>query len=258
MTNRSKSRTIRIVSYNIHKGLAAGNSRYVLAEIRNALRILEPDIVLLQEVVGQHERFQQRFAQWPHNAQFEYLADSIWSHYAYGRNAIYSGGDHGNAVMSKYTLSECENIDLSLTRWERRGLLHAQIRTPFSSRPIHICSVHLNLLQQHRRRQVAMLAARIRAAVPAACPLVIGGDFNDWRRTATRYLREQIDVIDTYEACHGQHARTYPAWGPSLSLDRIYIRGFEVVSAHVLNSPLWRRLSDHLGLHVVVRSMESA
>ena len=40
-------------------------------------------------------------------------------------------------------------------------------------------------------------------------------------------------------------ARTFPAAKPLLRLDRIYVRGFEVVSAEVLHGIRWSRLSDH-------------
>ena len=32
---------------------------------------------------------------------------------------------------------------------------------------------------------------------------------------------------------------------PVLQLDRVYVRGFDVLSAQVLHGPRWARLSDH-------------
>ena len=40
-------------------------------------------------------------------------------------------------------------------------------------------------------------------------------------------------------------ARTFPALVPWLRMDRIYTRGFEVRSAHVLGGAEWAKLSDH-------------
>jgi len=78
----------RLCSYNIHKGFSSLNNRFVLNEIRHAIRLLNSDIVLLQEVMGEDIHPDAR----RQDNQFEFLADSVWSHHAYGKNAIYSKG----------------------------------------------------------------------------------------------------------------------------------------------------------------------
>ena len=45
---------------------------------------------------------------------YEFLADTIWSQYAYGRNAVYDNGDHGNALLSKFPITHYENHDISI------------------------------------------------------------------------------------------------------------------------------------------------
>ena len=98
------ARHLEVVSYNIHKGLGVGNLRVALNRMRDALREQGADLVLIQEVVGSHEGYARRFPDWPAAAQFEYLADSMWPHYAYGRNAVYSGRHHGNAILSRHPI----------------------------------------------------------------------------------------------------------------------------------------------------------
>ena len=44
---------LKIISYNIHKGFTAGNSTFVLGKMRDILRHVHPDIVFLQEVLGE-------------------------------------------------------------------------------------------------------------------------------------------------------------------------------------------------------------
>jgi len=246
--------TLDVVSYNIHKGLSAGNLRVALEHMREGLRALAPDIVLVQEVVGAHRGFEQRFSDWPVRAQFEYLADRMWPYHAYGRNAVHLGGDHGNAVLSRWPIVDYENIDISVHPFEQRGILHAVIHTPACARPLHVCCTHLNLLHAHRKRQIAALAARVREAVPDDCPLIIGGDFNDWRRWATAELRRAIGVREVHFQVHGHHARTYPGWRPLLPLDRIYVRGLGIRDARVLDGAPWRALSDHLGVHAALEA----
>ncbi|MBZ0123492.1 MAG: hypothetical protein K8F31_06360, partial [Roseovarius sp.] len=70
----SSSPRLRIVSYNIHKGLGPANRRFVLDGIRTALAALDADIVLVQEVIGEHQRHRERFEAWPGGSQTRYLA----------------------------------------------------------------------------------------------------------------------------------------------------------------------------------------
>ena len=61
---------------------------------------------------------------------YEFLADSIWPQFAYGRNAVYPKGHHGNAVLSKFPIVRYENHDVSIGGPEKRGLLHCVLRVP--------------------------------------------------------------------------------------------------------------------------------
>ncbi len=246
------TRVISAVSYNLHKGLTAGNRRFVLSEIRDALRQVSADIIFLQEVVGCQDQRGLTRRGCDADSQFEYLADSLWDHYAYGRNAVTEGRDHGNAILSKFPIIDYENIDLSLNRWEQRGFLHATIAIPGRDDHLHAGCLHLNLLEHHRRRQVGLLQQRILAAIPRGVPTIVAGDFNDWRGRTSRVLRDRTGLEDAYSWRHGQHARTFPALFPLLPLDRIYTRDVEILDAVVLGGARFQRLSDHLGLHVTM------
>ncbi|WP_412072434.1 endonuclease/exonuclease/phosphatase family protein, partial [Pseudomonas fluorescens] len=115
---------LRVLTVNTHKGFTALNRRFILPELREAVRSTSADLVFLQEVVGEHERHSSRYNEWPQTSQYEFLADSMWSDFAYGRNAVYPDGHHGNALLSKYPIREYRNLDVSITGPERRGLLH--------------------------------------------------------------------------------------------------------------------------------------
>lgn len=247
--NEPQNGVLNVVSYNIHKGYSPGNRRMSLRHMRDALHSVAPDLVLAQEVVGSDRRGSEHST----DAQFEYLADEMWPFHAYGRNAVHAEGDHGNAILSRYPIAAWENIDISENRLEQRGILHAEIEVPGIPTNLHVCCTHLNLLHHHRRRQIATLAARIRDAVPDGCPLIIGGDFNDWRTWVTGELHRKIGVRDAHLDSRGAHARTFPSWRPLLALDRIYVRGLEVLESRVLDTASWRALSDHLGLQATVR-----
>src|SRR4051812_7468381 len=93
---------LRVISYNIHKGFSSGNLKFILKKMREALRFVQPDLIFLQEVLGHHEVHSRRIKDWPDQSQFEFLAHELWPHFAYGRNAVYTNGHHGNAILSKY------------------------------------------------------------------------------------------------------------------------------------------------------------
>ncbi len=235
---------LKILSYNIHKGFNLGNTRFVLSEIREAIHDIHADMVFLQEVQGDHKVHRQRIDTYPDESQFEYLADRLWPHHAYGKNAIYTAGHHGNAILSKFPFLAYDNIDISTNPFERRGLLHGVVEIPGHPR-LHAICLHLDLLKRGRERQVEDLCRRIDAEVPHQEPLVICGDFNDWNLKISSLLEAKLDVREAHYDLHDRHARTFPAVMPMLKLDRIYFRGLEVLDAHALTGTPWRNLSDH-------------
>lgn len=236
---------LRVMTYNIRKGLGATGRKSVLASLREAIRKVEADIVFLQEVQGRTSHIGHAI---PNGDQLEFLADSVWTHYAYGKNAIFDNSHHGNAILSKFPFSSWENVDISTNRIEKRGILHGVLRTPRSGIEIHLICLHLNLFERGRRVQVKRLADRVKSFVPSQGPLLIAGDFNDWRGQTCVTLREQLKVEEVGLSSMGRHARTFPAWFPVLPLDRIYFRDLKLVNLDIQNRSRWRTLSDHQAL----------
>jgi endonuclease/exonuclease/phosphatase family metal-dependent hydrolase len=246
------------MTLNIHKGFSFFNRRSILEELKAGIRELGADIVCLQEVLGGHEIHAKR-------PQFEHLADSIWSHYAYGRNAVYTKGHHGNAILSQFPIESFENFDISNHRLERRGILHATILLPADLPPgsqqippqaqkkLHVMTVHLDLLSIGRKRQLARLTELIRRRVLPGESLIVAGDFNDWSEEATDALLGGSGLEEAFLRVTGDHARTYPSQWPLLKLDRIYVRDLVVESAARVEGGAWSSLSDHLGLVADVR-----
>jgi endonuclease/exonuclease/phosphatase family metal-dependent hydrolase len=239
---------LHITTYNIHKGFSYFNQRMVLHDLRERLRALDTDIVFLQEVVGEHTRHASRFENWPTNSQYEFLADSVWNDFAYGKNAVYDEGHHGNAILSRYPITSWENEDISSNRFENRGLLHCEISIPGWEENLHCICVHLALFKRGQHKQLWAMEKRIKQLVPAHAPLVIAGDFNDWHGTASRVLVKHLELTEVFEQTHGKTARSYPSIFPLLRLDRIYVRGFQVKNARIHQSRAWSRISDHTAL----------
>ena len=240
--------TLNIASYNIHKGLSFFKRRLVIHEVREHLRALNADLMFLQEVQGGNARHARRFADWPEQPQTEFIADSVWTDFAYGRNAIYDAGHHGNAILSRFPIVRWDNVDISEHRFESRGLLHCEVQLPGWDAALHCVCVHLGLTARHRSRQMRALRVRIELMVPHDAPLIIAGDFNDWAQHAQAELARPLALQEVFEHTYGRPARSFPAALPLFQLDRIYVRGFSVKQARVHHGHVWARISDHAAL----------
>lgn len=236
---------MRVLSYNIHKGFTTLNRNFVLKSIKEAIRLVDADIVFLQEVCGRHNKHAETHEEWPSSSQFEYLADEVWTHFAYGRNAVYSEGHHGNAILSHFPMETWENIDISTNSFESRGMLHSVMKNPKLSNELHCICLHLDLLESGRQQQLVQIAQRIERIVPHGAPLIVAGDFNDWKGKTSEALFTEANLKEAYFEMYGEHARTFPSWLPMLRLDRIHYRGLNLKNVEVLTGKPWNRLSDH-------------
>ncbi len=216
--------TLQVLTYNIHKGFSLGNLRFMLPKMRAALATVNSDVVFLQEVQGEHRR-RERMEDWPEVSQFEFLAEQLWPHYAYAKNAIYQAGHHGNAILSKYPIVSWENINVSKSTRSSRSLLHGIIEMPESKDKVHMICAHLGLLESQREEQLATLCKRIENKISHDEPVIIAGDFNDWRKSAAEHLESKLGLREVFRELNGEHAKTFPAWRPTLKTDRIYYRG---------------------------------
>ena len=252
---------IRIATYNIHKGVSSFGSRPRIVALKQALTAMQADIYFLQEVQGRHDTLAARHAaHWPGEAQHDFLAGD--SHNAaYGMNAVYDHGHHGNALLSCFPIASSRNHDVSDHAYEARGILHCVVHN--DGIDVHCYVVHLGLFAGSRRRQTEALIEAVLHSAPAASPVIIAGDFNDWGNHLSEALRTRLGVVEVFDErvpsvgmgsflrrLRGvrskiQPARTFPAVLPFLQLDRIYVRGFQIESAEVLHGALWARLSDH-------------
>ena len=109
-----------VATYNIHKGFSHLTRRMVIHELKEKLHGLSADLLFLQEVQGVNHRHAGRYRDWPGKPQHEFIADTMWREVAYGRNATYRHGHHGNALLSRYPDH----------RAGERGHLGARVRKP--------------------------------------------------------------------------------------------------------------------------------
>ena len=244
----SLSFSIKVLTVNIHKGFTFFNRKFILHELREAVRTVGADVVFLQEVTGTHAKHESKVANYPVTPHYEFLADSIWPQFAYGRNAVYTNGHHGNAVLSKFPIIRFENRDVSISGPERRGLLHCVLDVPGRDTNVHVICVHLGLAESHRIKQLKMLCDLVHKDIPPSAPVIAAGDFNDWRRRAHHVLAKGANMHEVFVQANGKAARTFPARFPLLQLDRIYVRNAIGHAPVVLPIKPWSHLSDHAPL----------
>jgi len=237
-----------IATYNIHKGFSHLKRRMVIHELRDKLRELDADILFLQEVQGVHAAHADRYHDWPVKPQHEFIADKVWHEVAYGKTVVHRHGHHGNAVLSRFPIVAQENADISAHAFESRGLLHCEVRLGDGAPSLHCINVHLGLFERGRQWQIRALVDRINETVPKDAPMVIAGDFNDWRSKGDRTLTDALGVYEVFEEVKGRPARTFPSVMPVFRLDRIYARGLAIVDARVHYAFPSSRMSDHAAL----------
>ena len=250
-TKHPSAKPLKVVTYNIHKGFSQFNQNMVVHELRKQLRSLDADIVFLQEVQGMHSKHAKNIHNWPERPQQDFLAEDVWHSTAYGRNVMYDHGHHGNAILSRFHIEHSHNQDVTHLRFERRGLLHCSIKIPGLEKPTHCVSVHLSLFAHSRRKQLDALAGYLEDIAEPDSPLVIAGDFNDWRNEAENLLARRLDLVEAFGGTHDSPAspgRSFPAKLPVVRLDRIYVRGFSVTNAEIHFGDPWSKISDHAAL----------
>ena len=231
----------RLVTYNIHKGIGGTDRRYRLERIIEVLDHCQADIVLLQEVDDDVPRSR-------HDCQVELLAEALGLPYhAYQRNVRLKYGNYGNAILSRFPLTDTRNIDLTIRfkKCRRALLTHCRLQLGTHTRSLLLANVHLGLAGFERQIQLRrLLETSMIARAASRTPVIIGGDYNDvWGKLGKRILEP------AGFASVGGAIRTFPAMMPLRPLDRLYYRNL-VPTRHAFASrtKVARQASDHLPL----------
>lgn len=246
------SSTLRVATYNIHKGVRGGGLTKKRLEIHNlglAVEAMDADLVFLQEVrlfnVREARRFDHTWFGWPEQGQADFLAPEGYAA-AYRSNAVTRHGEHGNALLSRWPIGSVGHHDVSDHRFEQRGLLHVPVR--WAGGTVHAVVCHFGLVHRSRVRQVERLAKFLAAEVPPDEPLIVAGDFNDW----SEKLDLPMAALGLARGLPPGGTRlsqlTFPSLAPVFALDRFYLRGLRCVASMVPRGMAWARMSDHLPL----------
>jgi endonuclease/exonuclease/phosphatase family metal-dependent hydrolase len=235
---------MRLLTYNIHKGVGGADRRYRLDRIIDVIRGEQPDLVCLQEVDFNVKR--SRFDNQP-----DILADRLRAHAClFQLNHPHREGGYGNLILSRWPLTEQHHLSLRYRRRKNRGAQVVVVDTPEGK--LQLVNWHLGLAERERRWQVGHLLEHDLFGRARHLPTLIAGDYNDWRNTLGRHRFhghgfEQVTAPT-------KHYRSFPAFFPMAALDKVFRKGpVRIEDSTTVRHRLARRASDHLPLVVDFR-----
>ncbi|HYX22976.1 MAG TPA: endonuclease/exonuclease/phosphatase family protein [Thermoanaerobaculia bacterium] len=235
---------LRVITYNIHRAIGV-DRRFRPQRIVTILRHYDADVVMLQEVDEGAPRSREV------NLAEELARDAGYPHFALGHNVSLKKGRYGNATLSRFPIVRERNIDLSITEsWIRRGCQHTTLELNGHGERLETFNLHLGLSARERKKQIELLKRSAEfSGVDPKTPLIVAGDFNDWRSLLLPELTNGLGFGCATERKRGPYRciPTYPAFSPQGGLDRIYHRGpLQLVSVHSCRLQVARVASDHL------------
>jgi endonuclease/exonuclease/phosphatase family metal-dependent hydrolase len=233
---------MRLLSYNIHKGIGGVDRRYVLDRVARVIEQENPDIICLQEVTFHAHRTR-------YHDQPDLLANWLQPReISFQMNVRYDEkGGYGNLILSRWALREKKHVCLRMHTRKPRGAQVMVIETPEG--PLHLTNWHLGLAESERHWQVDRLLDHIDFRIDADVPSMIVGDFNDWRNTLVTgpFARHGFNQLTSPP----KRFRSFPAFLPALSLDKAFHRGSVTIrDVRLVRSLRTFWASDHLPLVV--------
>ncbi|HXA49656.1 MAG TPA: endonuclease/exonuclease/phosphatase family protein [Candidatus Acidoferrum sp.] len=192
---------LRVVTYNVHK-CRGMDGRISASRIIEVLREVSADVIALQEVMGY---------------QAEAVSTELAMPFVFGENRRHEKHAYGNVVLSRLSIQEWRNYDLSVEGREQRGCLRADLAINGTGELLRIFNVHLGTSFGERRHQGRkLLGAGLLKGLALQHPRIVLGDFNEWTSgLATQLLREHLKSAEF-------RSRSYPGFMPVLHLDHIY------------------------------------
>ncbi len=230
---------MRLLSYNIHKGIGGRDRRYDLRRVIDVIEEENPDLILLEEV--DHNVRRSRY-----HDQAQVLAKhfNAVAHLRQTTVRLKTGG-YGNLILSRWPFQSVHQISLRMPTKKPRGAQLVVVETPQG--PLLLVHWHLGLAEKERHWQVNHLLSHHLFREADGLPALLAGDCNDWRNTladgpfARHGFRHLTHPISRF--------RSFPAYLPVGSLDKAFTRGDVFVrAARVVRSRLAKRASDHLPL----------
>lgn len=220
--------TVRVATYNIHRcrGLDGLTRPQRIVDV---LRLIDADVIALQEVRGQAEE----------------IGAELGMGWVMATTRLLRGQEFGNVILSRHPIKGHSQYDLSYRSCESRCVLRADVQ--IGRHCLHVFNVHLGTALLERRYQAGRLSTFVNDHRVTGSKIVLG-DFNEWLKgETTRMLDKSMKSVDLRRFL--RRRRTYPGVFPVLHLDHIYYDGaIEVVGVELPRTRLTLVASDHLPL----------
>ncbi len=230
-----------VMTYNIHKGIGGLDRRYRLDRVVDTIRHYAPDILMLQEVDDGAPRSRRE-------EQVHVLGEALdMPHRVYQPNVRLRQGRYGNALISRFPLTDACDLDLTVPFKKRRRAQAMQCRISSNghTRTLVVCNFHLGLAGFERRIQMRrFLRSDILEKRHRRTPIIAAGDMNDGRQV----LHRELLLPAGFQLASGK-VKTFPAYHPLRPLDQILFRGdIRLVKCYSAALRVARQASDHLPL----------
>jgi endonuclease/exonuclease/phosphatase family metal-dependent hydrolase len=240
---------MRLISYNIHKGIGGSDRLYRLERVIRVIEQENPDLICLQEVAHQTRR--SRYHDQSALLHKHFALDS----HAFQLNVHWRVGGYGNLLISRWPFHCKHSISLTHGSRKARGAQLVVISTPEG--PLHLVHWHLGLNEAERHWQVGHVLRHHLFRESAHLPTLIAGDCNDWRNTlaGNAFTEHAFEHITSPPSRY----RSFPAFLAMIALDKAFCRGGIVIDhVRVVRHRLARRASDHLPLVIDFHLNESS
>ena len=194
---------MKILSYNIHKGMDANNI-FTLNKMIKYLKNIDADIICLQEVLYN---------------QFAILKQSLKIDGVFAANINKPTLMYGIATLSKYEILKNEHIFLK-SKKEQRGFLYTNIF--YGKYCIDIINTHLGLDIYERREQISEIMDYIKDLRRSK---IVCGDFNEKNISINIFNDSAVytnyQSIPTFEKSNARI--DYILVDKSLEIDKYYV-----------------------------------
>ena len=123
------------------------------------------------------------------------------------------------------------------------------VAVPGWRRNLHCVCVHLSLHERGRTRQLEAISGRLEELATRDLPIIIAGDFNDWRHRASAILERRLGMTEVSVVAPRPRARHLSerccrSCGSTAST----CAASSMASAQVHRGKPWSMLSDHLAV----------
>jgi len=219
-------RPLRVATWNVH-GCVGTDGRRDVARVADVIRGFDADLIGLQEVDSRRCP-----------GQLAELARRTDTVAVAGPTMRTENGVFGNALLTRYPHAGVHHVDISVPRSEPRRIL--DVRVDLDGLSARVLVTHFGLSGRQRRRQADAVTNIVRAASDRT-PVVLLGDFNEWR-PLSRTLHRLDELFGPAAS-----PRTFPSRLPVLALDRIWVRPHDaVIDTTTPRIGAAARASDHL------------